>query len=408
MDKGKTFKFKQIKRVMINIFLFLSIVFFFTLVIGRQLEKIRIPWIFASLILGVGLAFWNPFEAITSSETFEFLANLGMYFLLFIIGFEIDLKDAKKHTGFLVKTTFFIVLFETFFGSLFIHFVMGAEWFLSLVIAFSFATVGEAILVPILDEFKLLKRKIGQTIMSIGAVDNILEVISLSIAVFIIGSSSETETGLLTITASFITLFLLTTGLRGLEKQRRGFQFHDLEVIFFVSMAMLFLFLGIGDIAGIAPLGALLAGISLKTFIPKRRLKYIESEIKTMSYGFFAPIFFLWVCLGIDAPYISTSIGLVIGISALTMGAKVFAMWVAGRKRFKTKKSILMGIGLSAKFSIGIVIVKMFYDNMLITQELFSLIVISNIILNLIVPLLFSELIQRWLPLGRRAEKKLV
>jgi Kef-type K+ transport system membrane component KefB len=90
------------------------------------------------------------------------------------------------------------------------------------------------------------------------------------------------------------------------------------------------------------------------------------------------------------------------------MGAKVFAMWVAGRKRFKTKKSILMGIGLSAKFSIGIVIVKMFYDNMLITQELFSLIVISNIILNLIVPLLFSELIQRWLPLGRRAEKKLV
>ncbi len=390
---------------MINLLLFLSVVFFFTLIIGKQLERVRLPWIFASLILGVGLAFWNPFEAITSSEAFVFLANLGMYFLLFIIGFEIDLKDAKKHTSFLVKTTFFIVLFETLFGRLFIHFVMGTEWLISLIIASSFATVGEAILVPILEEFKLLRKKIGQTIISIGAIDDILEIILLSIAVFIVGSNSGSKAGVLTIILSFIALFVLSVGLRKLQRQRRGFQFNNLEIVFFLAIAILFLFLGIGEIAGIAPLGALLAGISIKTFIPKKRLKHIESEIKTMSYGFFAPIFFLWVCLGIDTPYISASIGLVVGIMALTMGAKVFATWLAGRKRFKTKKSILVGIGLSAKFSTGIVIVKMFYDNMLISKELFSLIVISNILFNLIVPLLFSGLIQKWLPAGRRTKK---
>ena len=37
---------------MINIFLFLAIAFFFVLLVGRVIEKIRVPWIFAALIFG--------------------------------------------------------------------------------------------------------------------------------------------------------------------------------------------------------------------------------------------------------------------------------------------------------------------------------------------------------------------
>ena len=67
--------------------MFLAGVFLLTFLLGRLLEKIRIPWIFSALLIGLGLAAYNPFTEVTDSSSFIFLAELGMFFLLFIIGF---------------------------------------------------------------------------------------------------------------------------------------------------------------------------------------------------------------------------------------------------------------------------------------------------------------------------------
>ena len=145
---------------MINIFLFLAGVFAATLLLGKVIEKAKVPWIFAALLIGTFLAAYNPFRDITSSETFTFLATLGMYFLLFMIGFEINLKEIRKRTGFIVKATFFIILFEALFGTLLIHYVFNYSWLISLIVSMSFATVGEAVLIPILDKFKIINTNI--------------------------------------------------------------------------------------------------------------------------------------------------------------------------------------------------------------------------------------------------------
>ena len=78
-----------------SLILFLAGVFLVTFLVGRLLEKIRIPWIFSALLIGLGLAAYNPFKEITGSESFIFLSQLGMYFLLFIIGFEVNLKEIR-------------------------------------------------------------------------------------------------------------------------------------------------------------------------------------------------------------------------------------------------------------------------------------------------------------------------
>ena len=79
-----------------NIYLFIAFALLLTFLIGRLVEKLRVPWIFAALLIGFLLAIYNPFPSATSSETFEFLAQLGMYSLLFMIGFEIDFIELKK------------------------------------------------------------------------------------------------------------------------------------------------------------------------------------------------------------------------------------------------------------------------------------------------------------------------
>ena len=170
-----------------ELILFLAGAFLLTFLIGRLLEKIRIPWIFSSLLIGLGLAAYNPFKEITSSSSFTFLAELGMFFLLFIIGFELDLKKMFNSSGFILKTTFTIILSETIFGTLLVHYIFNVSWLISVLVASSFATVGEAVLLPILDEFRLVKTRLGQTIIGVGVLDDIIEVVTIIFFSMVIG-----------------------------------------------------------------------------------------------------------------------------------------------------------------------------------------------------------------------------
>ncbi len=379
---------------MLNIFLFFGVVFLVTFLIGKLIEKIRVPWIFASLLVGFLMAIKNPFFSITSSKEFEFLAELGMYFLLFIIGFELDLRRLKKQSKFIFKSTFFIILLEAFFGTLLVHFVFHYPLFISFIVALSFATVGEAILVPILDEFKIVNTKLGQNIIGIGALDDIIEIFILILAMFLIEASSNLNTLLILI--SLLILFGLTFGLTKLKKQGNKFSFFEIETLFLFVLFILFLFLGVGEYAHATAIAALLSGIALKTFLPEKRSRFLKSEVKTMCYGFFAPIFFLWVGLSLDIKYLIASPLLILLVVVVSNSAKIFGSWVVGRKELGIKQSILMGIGLSVRFSTSLIIIKILFENELIGVDLYSVIVASSIIFTFVIPLLFSYLLVRW------------
>ncbi|MCD6133855.1 MAG: cation:proton antiporter [Deltaproteobacteria bacterium] len=359
------------------------------------MEKIRVPWIFAALIFGFLLAIYNPFTSITSLPEFNFLAQLGMYFLLFIIGFELDLDKLKKQGKFIIKATFFIIFLEAFFGTLLIHFVFRYEWFISFVVALSFATVGEAILIPILDEFKIVNTKLGQSIIGIGTLDDVIEISILILVIFLIGSNT-THSNIALILISLFTLFGLAFGLTKLKKESAKFGFLGIENLFLFVLFIFFLFLGVGEYAHATAIAALLSGIALKTFIPEERLKTIESEVKTMCYGFFAPLFFVWVGITMDINYLVSYPLLVLLVVGVSNGAKILGSLVVGKKELGIKKSILLGIGLSVRFSTSIIIVKILFENGLIHTGLYSVIVASSIVFKFIIPVLFSNLLVRW------------
>jgi len=379
-----------------NIFLFLSFAFLFTFLVGRLIEKIKVPWIFAALILGSLLAVSNAFSPVTSSPAFVFLAQLGMYFLLFIIGFEINLKQIRKKGAFILKGTFFIIFLEAFFGSLIVRFVFGYDWVISFLVALSFATVGEAVLIPILDEFKIVNTRLGQTIIGIGTLDDLIEITALILVAVLVGSGAHTHFNISLILVSLLVLFLLTIGFTKLRQEGRKFSFSDIETLFLFTVFIFFLFLGIGEYAESAPLAALLAGVSIRTFIPEKRLKLIESEVKSICYGLFAPVFFLWAGASMNANYILHSPFLVFLIVTASAGAKLLGSYIFARKELGVKKSVLLGIGLSVRFSTSIVIIKILLDAGLIAAELYSVMIASTIAFMFVVPVLFSSLLATW------------
>lgn len=379
---------------MSNIFIFLSLSFLFIFFVGKFLEILRIPWIFSALFLGSLLAIENPFIQITGSETFVFLAHLGMYFLLFMIGLELDLNEVKKKKSFLFKSTIFIIFLEGVLGSLLIHFLFDVSWGIACLVALSFATVGEAILVPILDEFKMVNTRLGQTIIGIGTIDDILEILILIILSVLIGTSSSAELAI--VLSSLFVLFLLTIGFKKLSKKENKFYFKNVDTLFFFVIAIFLLFLGVGSFSHAIPIAAFLAGISLRTFIPTKRFKLIESEIRGIAYGFFVPIFFIWVGSSMDFDAIFKFPLAILAVVLVSKSAKIIGSYIVGHKELGKRESIVLGVGLSVRFSTSIVIIKILLDNGLIDVDLFSVIVASSIVFKFIVPLLFSNLIMRW------------
>lgn len=385
-----------------NLYIILSLLFLITLLLGYLFKKINIPWIFAALIVGFGLSIFDtftgfkPFDNDIDSASFTFLAQIGMYLLLFIIGFELDIKDLKKNSKFIFKSTIFITIFAGFFGALILYFIFHLNLFLSIIIGLSFATVGEAILIPILEEFKIVNDPLGQTIIGIGTIDDIFEILALILILPLIGSTEYNLLHLIIILGSFLTLFLLAYFLIIVKKLYTGnrLKFLDINMLFFFVIGVLFLFIGVGLYAEAGAVAALLGGIALKNFIPAEKLEKIESEVKTMCYGFFAPIFFLWVGLSINIIYLILFPLLMILVVLVSCFSKIIATIIIGKKRFGMRDATTLGIGLSVRFSTSIVLVAILYANNLITNDLYSILIASSMILTFAVPIIFSKTLE--------------
>ncbi len=380
-----------------NIFIFLSLVLTFSFLFGRILEKIRVPWVFAALFMGLCLSTNQLSKEMVSSESFMFLSELGMYFLLFIIGLEINLKEMCKQGKFIARLSFLLVFAESFFGAIFIHYFFDISWGIALLTASSFATVGEAILVPILDEFKITKTKFGQIILGVGTLDDVVEIITVIITSIVLGNAYGH--GSLFMISNFsllLVLFLVPLFLQVFNIKVPHFKFKKIPPLFLFGLAVLFIFVGIGSFVESAALGAIFAGIALKNFLSKSKILQLEKLIRVISYGFLVPLFFLRVGTEVDIMYIFMAPLMVILTLFITNTTKIGISYLFAKKELGKKKAVLLGIGLSAKFSTSIVIISMLFYKGLITSELYSVLIGAMIASKFIIPVAFSLLLTRW------------
>jgi Kef-type K+ transport system membrane component KefB len=390
-----------------NILLLLGVFFFLTFALGGLLEKLKIPWIFAALILGLAVSIYFPSYSLADNDTVKFLSNLGLYFLLFIIGFELDLTKIKNLGILIVKTTFLIELFEVVLIGSFIHFVLNTPLFIALLVSLSFATVGEAILLPILEEFKMVKSRLGQLILGIATFDDITELLTIIVIIFltpILTHKSQTIDATLYykefVDFGIITLILLTVFVvfRNLNHSA-NFKFKQTVTATLPFLfSILFITTGLGSSSYIdfSVIAALFSGVVLRNSLPSGLLKKLEPEVKSITYGLFAPVFFLVVGAETQYQYLVTGFWMILVIITVATFAKISGSLVAGRKELGNKQSIFMGVALGIRFSTSLVILKILLDNMIITNEVYSLMIGTSILAQFVIPFSLSYISKAW------------
>ena len=350
-----------------NIFLDIGIIVIISTLlayIARLLKQPLIPaYVIAGIILGPALGF------ITNVETINNLSEIGIAFLLFIVGLEIDIRKLKDVGPVAIiggAMQIIAVFILTFLISLSMGFLTIESVYFGLIIAFSSTMV----VVKLLSDNKETDTLHGRIIIGILLLQDIFAIFALSFlsrqefsAPLMILSLAK---GLMIIGASF---FLGKYILPEVFKFAASSQ----ELLFITSIAVAFLYSIIINSLGFPiAVGAFIAGVTLN--VPYNL--EIIGKIKPLR-DFFSVLFFVSLGMQLYSGTINKIISPLLILIAITIFLKpVIVMFLCTFFGYSKKTSFITSLSLAQISEFSLILVAQGFMLGYISRDIFSLTVI--------------------------------
>ena len=381
------------------VFLLIAVTFAFSLGLGFLLEKyLRMPWMFSALFLGIIFSSLGVFQSTLQDETFNVLSTMGMLFLLFMIGFNLEIGQMKRFGTHILKGAILIVGLEAAVVGALLFFLFPAQIgyspLVAVVVALSFATVGEAVLLPILAKFNLLKTKFGQLTLGIGTLDDVLEVLTLIMIPFLpILLPSLNIQGFpdpVFVVLDLVGIFILTGILVKIASKVKYLLSNHVHFSFIRPLLIMLIFFSFVVVGGfvfesLAAISAIFGGIVARSLLPTENFRSDEKVVNFLGYVVLSPMFFLSVGASMSFASIFVYPLLIIVILVSTLGAKMAGSFLLFRKLLGKRHSVLLGLGLSVRFSTGLIVQYVLLISGLITLDLYSGLIASAVVMTPII-----------------------
>jgi Kef-type K+ transport system membrane component KefB len=378
------------------VFLLIAVTFAFSLGVGFLLEKyLRMPWMFSALFLGIIFSSFSLFQTTIQDETFTVLSTMGMLFLLFMIGFNLEIGQMKRFGKQILKGAILIVTLEATLVGTILFFLFPVQVsnspLVAIVVALSFATVGEAVLLPILAKFNLLNTKFGQLTLGIGTLDDVLEVLTLImipfLPIFLPTLHIQGFPNPAYVVLDLIGIFILTLILVKIASKVKNVLSNNTNFGFIrplVIMLIFFCFVVMGSFVfeSLAAISAIFGGIVARSLLPTENFRSDEKVVNFLGYIVLSPIFFLSVGASMSFASVFLYPILITVILVTTLGAKLSGAYMLFRKLLGRRHSLLLGLGLSVRFSTGLIVQYVLLISGLITLDLYSALIASAVVMT--------------------------
>lgn len=277
-----------------NIFLQLAIILSLSSLYGYIVMRLKLPLVVAYLLAGVTISAVSAFDT-SHSAVLHTLPEIGIAFVLFLIGMELDLREIKA-LGFPIIAAALVQIIVSTIAGYAIASLLGFNNTESLYLGLGLAFSSTVVVIKMLLEKRDLTSLYGKLSIGILLVEDIVAIAAL---MFISVSSSALNLGfqeslpLLTLILKAIGLFLLTFVLSRyvLEKVFDSVA-KSVELLFFTAITWCFVFTSLAIISGFSVvIGAFLAGVALAS--SPYHLQ-IEGKIKPLR-DFFLTLFFVYL-----------------------------------------------------------------------------------------------------------------
>ena len=255
---------------------------FISIVVRLLKQPLVLGYILGGIIVGPQIL-----NYVKNSQAVLVLSELGIAFLLFIIGMELDLKKIAK-TGMISSVLGIVQVILTasigFLASYFMGFSIKESFYLGIIVAFS----STMIVIKLLVDKKELESIHGELILGIMLIQDIIAIIVLSVIPFFdnfnLGQIGRTIiNGILLLFAFYLIYkFILSSFIKVIVKSP--------ELLFIGSLSIIIIYSGLAYYLGYSlAIGAFIAGLSLSA----TDFRYdIQNRIKPFR-DFFLVLFFV-------------------------------------------------------------------------------------------------------------------
>lgn len=356
-----------------------------------------------SLLSGVfpALGRWIIPQTQVQGYLLEAVALIGVMFLLIVTGLETDLNLIRRKA----KTAVGVAV-----GGLILPFVAGLTLGLilpddiladpsqrtvfALFVATALSISAIPVLAKVLMDLDLMRRDIGQTLLAAGMIDDITGWTLLGV-VTALASAAVLTAGTVLSTLGFVLLFLAATATVAVFLVNRGLafvqdRFRGRDHMLTLVVVLAFAWGAFSQALHLEPvLGAFAIGIIFgrSPRLPADTIKQIEA----IALAVFAPIFFAVAGLKVDItailePRLAWITLAVIGVATFgkVVGAYIGARWLSGQDHWS---ALAYGSGLNARGAVEIIIATIGLSLGILSQEMFSIIVIMAIVTSIMAPL---------------------
>ncbi|QIZ07139.1 sodium:proton antiporter [Priestia megaterium] len=385
---------------------------FLTPILLHRFKLNYIPVVVAEIIMGLVIG-KSGFDVVHEDMWLSTLSTLGFIFLMFLSGLEIDftafagrklrkkLPNGKKEpNSFVVAGLIFAGIFIFSLGLSFLFVIAGFienAFLMTLIIS----TISLGVVVPTLKEAHLMKTVIGQIILLVAVIADLVTMILLAVFVSLYESGHGNTWLLLILFAAGIVLYFLGKRFKNrtfIETLSTGTVQIGTRAVF----TLIIVLVGLSETVGAENiLGAFLAGVLVSLLSPNQELVH---KLDSFGYGFLIPIFFVMVGVNLDIWSLFNEKKLLLMIPLLLLGlllSKLIPVYIL-KIWYELKTVIAAGFLLTSTLSLVIAAATIGERLEIITPQMSGTLILVAVITSIITPIVFKKLFPKEVVANKR------
>ncbi|MBH8607670.1 monovalent cation:proton antiporter family protein [Thermoactinomyces sp. CICC 10521] len=368
-------------------------------IVLHRLKWNFIPVVVAEIVVGLVLG-KSGFSIINQDNWLELLSMLGIIYLMFLSGLEIDFnmifQSRKKEKGapnpLAIGFISFLSIMLLAFGLSISFYVFGlvkAPFFMTLIIS----TISLSVTLPVIKDKGIARNTLGQSILVTAVIADFLTMILL--AVYVSLRSPSGFKSILLLMSLFVIFFVVYRLIHTLKPANLTEKISKETISIGTRgvFALILFFVALSETVGAENiLGAFLAGMIVSLLSPK---KSFVNQLTAFGFGFLIPIFFVMVGAKLDLISLIKDPKALITFPLLLLSfylSKVLVVFIF-RRWFDWRSSIGSGFLLTSTLSLVIAGAAVGMDLQIITNTMNTALVLAAVVTAILSPILFQRII---------------
>ncbi|MGG3842217.1 monovalent cation:proton antiporter family protein [Anoxybacillus kestanbolensis] len=371
---------------------------FLTPLLLHRFRLQMIPVVVAEIIVGIIIG-KTGLNIVEQDMWLETLSTLGFLFLMFLSGLEIDFsafankkkgKEEKEPNAFFVAS---IVFFGIFLVSLALSYMfvwlgyIDNAFLMTLIIS----TISLGVVVPTLKDAQLMKTTIGQTILLIAVIADLVTMVLLAVFVSMYDPSHGNVWLLLGLFLVGVVFYFAGKYFKKrsfIETMAKG----TIQIGTRAVFALIVVLVALSETLGAENiLGAFLAGVLVSLLAPNQDFVH---KLDSFGYGFFIPIFFVMVGVNLDLRPLFTQFDILLLIPLLFVAlviSKVVPVYIL-RIWYDRHTTLAAGFLLVSTLSLVIAAATIAERMGLIDENMKGALILVAVLTSVVSPIMFKKL----------------